>query len=137
MQVPELVIVVRTPVRIPATPWQPGPRVGWAAELDLDTYPGPTGYSEKGAWDAIENLMLGLALDGMLERCFSPREALMSVQDLIDVLSQHDPNARVQITWESTVHDLTPDHIYVAKDGRVMLDGDGCFYKDSFMRGAR
>ena len=54
----------------------------------------------------------------------------MTVRELIAVLSKHaDANPRVITTWETTIHDLDEDQIYLSADGDVVIDADANSYK--------
>jgi hypothetical protein len=57
----------------------------------------------------------------------------VTVAELIAELQKLDQDARIVITWESVLRDITPDHVYVSRDGVAMLDGDDNFYKASFV----
>jgi hypothetical protein len=56
----------------------------------------------------------------------------MTVSELIQELSRFPPNAVVYCTWEGVVRDLG---VYAAKDGTVLIDGDGEHYRDGFESG--
>lgn len=54
----------------------------------------------------------------------------MTVRELIAVLSRHaDANPRVITTWETTIHDLDEDQVYLSADGDVVIDADANSYK--------
>ena len=58
----------------------------------------------------------------------------MTVRELIAALSKHaDANPRVIITWETTVHDIDEDEIYLSADGDLVIDADANSYKEDFM----
>ena len=57
----------------------------------------------------------------------------MTVRELIEVLSKHDPDCRVVTTWESTIHDLDDDEVYLSADGDVVIDADANSYKEQAM----
>lgn len=54
----------------------------------------------------------------------------MTVHELIAALSKHDPDRRVVVTWETTIHDLDEDQVYLSADGDVVIDGDANSYKE-------
>ncbi len=53
----------------------------------------------------------------------------MTVRELVAALSKHEPDRRVVVTWETTIHDVDEDQIYLSADGDVVIDGDGNSYK--------
>jgi len=54
----------------------------------------------------------------------------VTVRELIAVLSRHaDANPRVITTWETTIHDLDEDQVYLSADGDVVIDADANSYK--------
>ena len=58
----------------------------------------------------------------------------MTVRDLIAALSKHaDANPRVITTWETTIHDLDEDQVYLSADGEVVIDADANSYKKQIM----
>lgn len=57
----------------------------------------------------------------------------MTVRELIAVLSKHDADRRVIVTWETTIHDLDEDQIYLSADGDVVIDADANAYKERIM----
>lgn len=58
----------------------------------------------------------------------------MTVLDLITALSKHmDANPRVITTWETTIHDLDEDQIYLSADGDLVIDADANSYKKQIM----
>lgn len=50
----------------------------------------------------------------------------MKICELIVILQQYDPLAEIRATWEG--QDL-PFDIYLAADGRIMIDADNNHYK--------
>jgi hypothetical protein len=54
----------------------------------------------------------------------------MTVRELMAALSKHDADRRVVVTWETTIHDLDEDQVYLSADGDVVIDGDGNSYKE-------
>lgn len=61
----------------------------------------------------------------------------MDTEKLIEVLRKRDVDgkARVMVTWEGTTHDLSQDNIYIAIDGRLIIDADDNHYKERFVNG--
>jgi len=58
----------------------------------------------------------------------------MTVRELIAALSKHaDANPRVVVTWETTIHNLDEDQIYLSADGDIVIDADGNAYKEKIM----
>jgi hypothetical protein len=60
-------------------------------------------------------------------QCAGPQ----TVAELMAVLEQHDPQARVVGTWEGVFAEI---HVYEGADGTVLLDVDGESYKDRFQQ---
>lgn len=56
----------------------------------------------------------------------------MTVAELIAALTAYPPEADVLVTWESTFHDVS---VYQAKNGAVIIDGDGDFYRERIESG--
>lgn len=58
----------------------------------------------------------------------------MTVRELIAVLSKHtDADRRVVVTWETTIHDIDEDQIYLSADGDVVIDADANAYKEQIV----
>lgn len=58
----------------------------------------------------------------------------MTVRELIDALSNYvEANPNVVVTWETTVHEIDADQIYVSADGDVVIDADANAYKEKIM----
>lgn len=58
----------------------------------------------------------------------------MTVRELIAVLSKHaDADPRVVVTWETTIHDIDEDQIYLSADGDLVIDADANAYKKRIM----
>ncbi len=58
----------------------------------------------------------------------------MTVRELIDALSKHaEANPRVVVTWETTIHDIDDDQIYLSADGDLVIDADANSYKEQIM----
>lgn len=55
-----------------------------------------------------------------------------TVKDLIDELSRYDEDSRIMVTFEGITRWFS---IYQAKDGTILIDADGEFYKDKFVSG--
>ena len=55
----------------------------------------------------------------------------MTVEELIAELQKHPGDARVSGTWEGIFAEI---HVYAGADGTVLLDVDGCSYKDAFQK---
>ena len=54
----------------------------------------------------------------------------MKATDLIALLQKYaERNPEVIVTWEGTMHELTPAHVYMGTDGNLLIDADGCGYK--------
>ncbi len=61
----------------------------------------------------------------------------MKVSKLIEILQQQDPKKQVIITWEGIFEAITPDNIYLAPDGRVIIDANENRYKKSILSGEK
>ena len=59
-------------------------------------------------------------------------QPVSTVGELIAALKHFPLNTPVAGTWESVV---SPLYVYAAKDGGVLLDADGCSYKEQFKSG--
>lgn len=58
----------------------------------------------------------------------------MTVRELIAVLSKHaEANPPVLVTWETTIHTLDEDQIYLSADGDLIIDADSNSYKEQIM----
>jgi hypothetical protein len=58
----------------------------------------------------------------------------VTVRDLIFALAKYaETNPRVVTTWESTIHDLDEDQIYLSADGDLVIDADANSYKAQIM----
>lgn len=58
----------------------------------------------------------------------------MTVRELIFVLTKYaETNPRVVTTWETTIHDLDEDQIYLSADGDIVIDADANSYKERIM----
>ena len=58
----------------------------------------------------------------------------MTVRELIDALSKYaDANPSVIVTWETTVHEIDEDQVYLSADGDVVIDADANAYKEKIM----
>jgi hypothetical protein len=58
----------------------------------------------------------------------------MTVRELIAALSTYvDANPRVVVTWETTVHEIDEDQVYLSADGDVVIDADANAYKEKIM----
>lgn len=64
-----------------------------------------------------------------------PDEDCLSVNDLINILKKFPPQMKVMITWESTIHSLEEENIYVSWRDTLLIDGDCNTYKDDFQKG--
>jgi len=60
----------------------------------------------------------------------------MTVKELIKELEKHG-DALVFVTWEGTVREITPEHIYTTASGDLYIDGDDNFYKKKFQAGEK
>lgn len=56
----------------------------------------------------------------------------MTVSELLEALAKYPAEANVVVTWESTFHEPS---IYVAKNGTVIIDADGDFYREDIEAG--
>lgn len=56
----------------------------------------------------------------------------MTIRQLLDALESFPLDATVVGTWEGTVREIS---IYQAKDGTVLIDADGEFYRNRFESG--
>lgn len=56
----------------------------------------------------------------------------ITVQELIDAISKFPPKTKVCTTWESTIHTLLTENIYMSKWGVLFIDADDNFYKNEF-----
>lgn len=54
----------------------------------------------------------------------------MTVRELIAELSKHNPDRRVVVTWETTIHNVDEDQVYLSADGDVVIDADANSYKE-------
>lgn len=59
----------------------------------------------------------------------------MKIKEFIIALSDFDLEVEVKCTWEGQTWDIEPKNIYRAKNGIVLIDSDGNFYKERFMGG--
>lgn len=58
----------------------------------------------------------------------------MTVRELIAALSKHvDANPRVVVTWETTIHNVDEDAVYLSADGDLVIDADANNYKEQIM----
>lgn len=58
----------------------------------------------------------------------------MTVRELIAVLSKYaDVNPRVIVTWETTIHEVDEDQVYLSADDDVVIDADANAYKEKIM----
>lgn len=53
----------------------------------------------------------------------------MTVRELIAILELHEPDAKVNVTWESVCRGLASAHIYGGNNGVVYIDGGACRYR--------
>lgn len=58
----------------------------------------------------------------------------MSVKDFIDLLKKYPPEMKVMSTWESTVHSVKKENIYISHTNRLFIDSDENFYKKEFAK---
>lgn len=58
----------------------------------------------------------------------------MTTEELIEQLKLY-PGRTVVITWEGTANEIGPENIYLAHDGRLILDADDNFYRERIIRG--
>jgi len=59
----------------------------------------------------------------------------MKVKGLIKLLQGHNQEVEILITWEGIFTDIEDDNIYIAKNGKVVIDADGNFYKKRIKQG--
>jgi hypothetical protein len=58
----------------------------------------------------------------------------MKIGDVIKILEDYDWEEEVMVTFEGITRYFS---IYQAKDGTVLIDADGDFYKDDFVSGKK
>lgn len=59
----------------------------------------------------------------------------MRISKLIETLEKRldkHGDREVEVTWESIVVSIEQDSIYLAKEGILLIDADGNFYKEGF-----
>ena len=61
-------------------------------------------------------------------------QTMLTVGELIEVLSTYAPDTPVRGTWETTVQEL---EVYQSADGVVLIDADAGVYRDDFVFGRR
>lgn len=61
-------------------------------------------------------------------------EKTLSVKNLIELLKQYPPEMKVFSTWESTLHEITKENVYVSVTGNLYIDSDDNFYKEHFAK---
>ncbi len=61
----------------------------------------------------------------------------MTVAELVEVLRRYPPDTRVQVTWETTVHEIDEDAVYLTPYDGLLIDADGNAYKEWFLKGGR
>jgi len=56
----------------------------------------------------------------------------LNVGQLIDILKKYPRDTKVMTTWESTLHDIKAEFIYIASTGTLYIDADEGFYRKDF-----
>lgn len=59
----------------------------------------------------------------------------MTRDELIAELQKYPADVQVKITWETTVHAIKPENLYLSKDGVLLIDADDNNYKKDFESG--
>lgn len=59
----------------------------------------------------------------------------MKVKELIKILQRHNQDEEVSVTWEGIFRDIEEDNIYLAANGKVIIDADENCYKQHIERG--
>jgi len=54
----------------------------------------------------------------------------MTVSELIKQLQKYEDDQEVLVTWESTVHEIEPDNIYLGAEWRDDWDAQGVYFEE-------
>ena len=56
---------------------------------------------------------------------------------MIKILQGHNQDEDIIVTWEGIFRDIEEDNIYLAANGKVIIDADENCYKGRIQRGER
>ena len=59
----------------------------------------------------------------------------MKVKELIKLFQEHNQDEEVRVTWEGIFRDIEEENIYLAANGKVIIDADENCYKQKIKNG--